>query len=315
MSGPKFFLNDIRGKRVVIAALDWGMGHVTRCVSVIQLLLEADNRVVFAGTEQQCTFIQNDFPGLETELIGGYKVRLDSNKNTYSQMAAQAKKVSGAIQSEKKWLKKYVKNNPVDLIISDNRYGFYHRTVPSVLITHQLNLQIPSFRWLTNKFLHKKIKKFDQCWVPDFEDRSLSGELSNANPGIPVSFIGLLNRFEQMDCEVKYDYLVILSGPEPERSNFLEYAIDFIRKKDQSVAFVGAKVMGYDSFNNPTTKELEQLINESKTVFSRAGYTTIMEMVGLNHSAILIPTKGQYEQMYLAEYVKSDNIEFVYQPS
>jgi UDP:flavonoid glycosyltransferase YjiC (YdhE family) len=301
---------DISNKTVLLAALDWGMGHTTRCVSIIRALLKQGNELIFAGDDNQIHFIRKEFPGIKTEKLEGYKILLDSNKNTYLQMARQQKSMLKAIKNENSWLKNYIQANKVDVVISDNRYGFYHNEIPSVIITHQLNLQLPTFRLITNWIVKRLIEKFNAVWVPDDAQRTLTGELSNQKLNTPIHFVGLLNRFEQVKAEKKYDYLVILSGPEPERTNFLEYAEEEMLNLGVTAAFVGAQVDGFDSFFYPTTTELGTLIAQSDCVFSRAGYTTIMEMIGLNQKAELFPTKGQYEQEYLAKHIKHPQLTF-----
>ncbi|MFT5818974.1 MAG: hypothetical protein ACI8ZM_000196 [Crocinitomix sp.] len=303
-------LYEIQDKVVLLAALDWGMGHTTRCVSIIRTLIKANNQVVFAGNEQQLSFIKKDFPGIKTETLRGYDMQLDSTKSTYLQMARQQKTMMKAIKAENNWLKNYINANQVDLVISDNRYGFHHSNVPSIIITHQLNLQLPTLKFITNWIIKRLIEKYDCCWVPDDEKRTLTGELSNAKIKIPVHFIGVLNRFDKIEAAQKYTHLVILSGPEPERTNFLNHCKGMAADLGNKIAFVGAEVDSYDSFINPTTSELSLLIAQSNCVYSRAGYTTIMEMIGLNKEAVLIPTKGQYEQLYLAKHIQSDKIKF-----
>ena len=307
----KLLLTEIRNVKVLLSPLDWGMGHNTRCVSIIRQLLEQGNEVTIAGNNQQLLFFQTEFPKVHLVELAGYNVRLDSQKNTYWQMLNQAFKINGAMQRENEWLKKYVKSNSVDFIISDNRYGFYHEDIPSIIITHQLNLQVPYFKSTANRVIKKKVEKFTTCWVPDTDDRRLSGELSNVSLELPVCFIGPLNRFEAVKAKIIYDYLVILSGPEPERSNFLNASVAVMKKKMARAAFVGAEVAGFDSFKDLSTKELQKLIAQSDCVYSRAGYTTIMEMVSLNKKALLIPTIGQYEQQYLSSYIKHDTVKFI----
>ncbi|MCG8575251.1 MAG: hypothetical protein MI810_10235, partial [Flavobacteriales bacterium] len=256
-------------------------------------------------------FFQTEFPKVHLVELAGYNVRLDSQKNTYWQMLNQAFKINGAIQKENEWLKQYIESNSVDFIISDNRYGFYHEDIPSIIITHQLNLQVPYFKSTANRVIKKKVEKFTTCWLPDTDDRRLSGELSNVSLELPVCFIGPLNRFEAVKAKITYDYLIILSGPEPERSNFLNASVAVMKKKMARAAFVGAEVAGFDSFKDLSTKELQKLIAQSDCVYSRAGYTTIMEMVSLNKKALLIPTIGQYEQQYLSSYIKHDTVKFI----
>jgi len=287
------------------------MGHTARCVAIINALVSNNNTVFFAGNAQQNCFIEKDFPQIKTVLLQGYNIQLDSKKSTYFQMALQSPKFAKAIKAENKWLHNFCANNKVDFIISDNRYGFYHTTIPSVIITHQLSMQLPKFKTIVNKQIAKKVECFKACWIPDFKNHLLTGELSKSKLKIPVHFINPLNRFQNLVLPEKYQLLVILSGPEPERTNFLNYALAFVKNKNYRVAFVGAKVKNNSSFENPTTKELARLIAQSNTVFSRAGYTTIMEMVSLNKKAILIPTVGQFEQEYLATHVKHPTISFV----
>ena len=297
LSHPK----SIQNQKVLLSALDWGMGHTTRCVSIIRNLFENGNQVIFAGNKKQCNFLEKEFPALRFEFLNGYEVTLDAGRNTYLQIGKQSLKINRAIKNEHQWLREYLKANRVDLIISDNRYGFYSDKVLSIMMTHQINLQVPYFKYITNRIIKRRIENFDCCWVPDHADQRLTGELSSGKLNIPIHFIGPLCRFKSVEANLKYDYLVILSGPEPERSNFLKHAIAKITALEVTAAFVGENVNEYDSFLSPSTQELELLIGQSDLVFSRAGYTTIMEMVGLGQQAILCPTKGQYEQEYFAQ--------------
>jgi UDP:flavonoid glycosyltransferase YjiC (YdhE family) len=301
---------NLTNKRILIAALDWGMGHTTRLVALLKQLLAQENQLIFTGNPAQCQFIKAEFPEIELAELSGYEIHLDSKKSTYWQLFQQGFKVKKAIKAEKEWLAKFVTKNKVDLIISDNRYGFFHPKIKSILVTHQLNLQIPYFRRMVNRNLRRMIEKFDVCWVPDTENRWLSGELSHTKLKIPLVYIGILNRFQKLQLPINFDYLVILSGPEPEKTNFKQELLKQLSATPSSVCIVGAQVTGYPCHSNPTTTELAELIAKSDTVISRAGYTTLMEMVDLNKQAILIPTKGQYEQVYLANYVKHPKIEF-----
>lgn len=310
MIDPKFFLeHDVRDKTVLVSALDWGMGHTTRCYSIVNGLLGQGNKVIFAGNKQQRQWMRREFPKIQTEDLKGYGVQLDSRKNTYAQLIKQFGKLKKAIRFENKWLEHFCQHHAVDLIISDNRYGLFHQKIKSMLVTHQLRLQVPFFGKIINKKLVQWIERFDAVWIPDTPDHKLAGELSFATLNIPQHFIGALNRFPNIASEIMYDYLVILSGTEPERSRFLAAALEWRNQKQKRIAFVGATVKDCHSIKNPTTTELARWISKSETVISRAGYTTIMEMVGLNQKAILIPTKGQFEQEYLAT-LKYENISF-----
>ena len=305
-------LSEITGKKILISPLDWGMGHTTRCVALIQKLIK-ENELIFAGNKSQTDFITREFPGLKTLFLEGYNVSLDSKKSSYLQLLLQISKIKKAIKAEHRFAKRVADEEKIDLIISDNRYGLYSSKTKNILLTHQLNLQIPAGRNLVNKRLKSWIEKFDVCWIPDSEHHPLCGELLNADLKCPKVFIGPLVRFENVDAPFRYEYLFIASGPEPERSRFAKQICDYLVQKKVHFAVAGFMNdnVGGDYFIAPTTRELQMLLNTSEKVISRSGYTTIMELSALNKKAILIPTNGQYEQQYLANTVTVENLTFI----
>ena len=60
------------------------------------------------------------------------------------------------------------------------------------------------------------------------------------------------------------------------------------------------------------TKELNDLIKRSKVVIARSGYSTIMDLYALEKPAILIPTPGQSEQLYLSKHLRHKK-QFIFQ--
>jgi len=312
---------NISNKKILISPLDWGMGHTTRCVGLIKTLLSNSNEIIFAGNNLQIQFITREFPDVKTIFLEGYNISLDSKKSTYWQVFSQINKISKALKHEQEFAEKISIEEKIDIIISDNRYGFYSKNSTNILITHQLNLQIPKWKSTANKKLKQLIEKFDICWIPDSVSKPICCELTNANLSIPKIHIGHLSRFNKGNAVplswgeglgVRYENLAIISGPEPERSRFAKNLIAYLKKQTGKTAIVGigGKESSIDFFENPSTQELEHLIHQSETIISRAGYTTIMEMISLEKKAILIPTPGQYEQEYLAEMIKSDWIIF-----
>lgn len=270
------------------------------------------------GNKIQNKFILNEFPEIKTELLDGYNITLSSKKSTYLQILKQGIKIIKSVKTENKWVTEYCTMNPVDIIISDNRYGFYNSATKSIFISHQLQIEVPVFKNIINKKLSKFINSFDLCWIPDNESFNLSGELSDTTLlKISAEYIGILSRFKKIEAELKYDYLFIVSGPKPENYLFLKTVEDKIsRTQSKKIAVVSTTKSTQpnsevDYFYHPTTKALNQLFNESQCVISKNGYTTIMELVALNKKAILIPTKGQFEQEYLAKHIKSKHITFV----
>lgn len=311
--GQMLLPENIANQKILISPLDWGMGHTTRCISLIRQLTAQGNIVHFAGNEQQIEFINKDFPGLICKVLDGYNVTFNSDRSAYRQMMVQSFKIKKAIKDEHKWLGQELRNENYDLVISDNRYGFRNEKIPSIILTHQLNLQIPRFRKNVNRILTNYVNQFDICWIPDDPNDPVCGEMTNWQLKIPVKHIGLLNRFNQINSEIVYDKAIILSGPEPERSRFEKKMIDFYKDFNGRIALIGSKISrgSITAIDQPSTRELEKIINQSGQIISRAGYTTIMEMISLNKTCILIPTRNQYEQLYLSQSLCKENINFL----
>lgn len=289
------------------------MGHTTRCISLMRQLQNQGNTLIFAGNQAQREFIAREFSNLKTIHLDGYNVSLDPAKSTYLQMLWQLAKIKKAIEAENQAVQKLVLDEKIDLVLSDNRYGLFSSSTKNILITHQLNLKLPVMGSFVNRKIKHWVEKFDCVWVPDNAVKPVCGELLNARVNVPVVFIGHLCRFKKQAAPVNYDLLAIVSGPEPARTDFANKLKAYLGRQDKRVALVGAS--GNNSaiafFENPSSAELEKLINESDVIISRAGYTTIMELLTLEKKAILIPTPGQFEQEYLATVIKSTRIRFV----
>ncbi len=299
--------SSIKKSNVLVSALDWGFGHTTRVGVVIKQLLDYDNKVTFAGNSNQISYIKKEFTEVKCVFLKGYGITLDSRKNTYLQLLKQLVKFRLAIRKEHHWLKKTCKSNSFDYIISDNRYGFYNTKVKSIFITHQINLSVSFGRKIANSFIKRRVNKFSFCWIPDYSDHQLSGALSKEDLNIPKYFIGPLSRFElKQTSDKKNDYLFLISGPFPENSTLYQKVISFVEKYQLSAVIAipfkkktKAESEFYRLVEEPTSEELEVLINQSKTIVARSGYTTIMDLIPFKKPVILIPTKGQFEQEYL----------------
>ena len=303
---------DIVDKTVIVAPLDWGMGHATRCIPIIRQLLDQHCKVIFAGIDIQLNLIKKDFPELICEKIPGYEVRLDSQASTYRQILAQFRGMKKMARQEHIIANSLVEKYNADVVISDNRFGFYTDETYNIFITHQLRPQIPLFKKRVRNLIRSFISLFDCCWIPDNEIDPICGELTKATIPVPVFHIGFLSRFKKLEVEQDIDVLVIVSGPEPERSRFQKEMHQFFKEKDWSFKIVTPNVVVNGDFVvNPSTQELEELLNRSSMIISRGGYTTIMELLSLKKVSILIPTKGQYEQEYLSEIVQKPNMRFL----
>ena len=313
--------------KILIAPLDWGLGHATRIIPLIKCLLTEGCAVIIAAEGQIGQLLQNEFPKLTFLPLEGYKIQYSRQKKWLPlKIAIQAPSILFSIFKEHLWLKKVVKNYGIDAVISDNRFGLYHSGIPSIYITHQLLIKTG------NKFsenilagLHNLfIKKYAECWVPDFEgDDNIAGALSHpVKRTANIRYIGGLSRFERyLAVETKYDLLVLLSGPEPQRSIFEKLLLLQLKQFTGQVLFVRGKLTGDENLfieNNGTDKiqiknhlnaaELNLAIQQAKIVICRSGYTTIMDLIKLQKKAILVPTPGQTEQEYLAAYLTEQKL-------
>jgi uncharacterized protein (TIGR00661 family) len=303
-------------KTILVAPLHWGLGHATRCIPIIYALIENGFKPLIASDGAALELLRKEFPDLESTELPSYQITYAKKASDFKwKLVLDSPKMLKAIDKEKSIVKKLVKQGKIDGIISDNRLGVRSKKVPSVFITHQLNVLTGNTTWLSTLLHQLIIKKFDSCWVPDFEGKeNLSGKLGHPKH-VPknVVYIGPLSRMKKLNIEKKYDILVLLSGPEPQRTFLEEKLMEELRSLEKKILFVLGKVEeqihcynegNFRVYNYLGSKALEKAINESEVVISRSGYTTIMDLAVLEKKAIFIPTPGQYEQEYLAKRLK-----------
>lgn len=311
-------------KNILVAPLDWGLGHTSRCIAVIRHLQSSGHKVVFAGNEWQIDFIYKTFPGIETSFLDGYDVTYSRHGNGFiTAILLQLPGILATIRKEHNWLINICTRHHFDGIISDNRYGLHHPSIPSVIMTHQLHVQTGKGELSDNIFawLHyKMLQRFGAVWAVDVAGKAnLSGTL--AHPGsLPrnTSYLGLLSQFDvaKEQNEEKH-LLILLSGPEPQRS--LLSALLWLQAKAQKgkVVFVEgsntatepAQVPEHITYHKRLTRgELQPLIAQASMVVCRSGYSSIMDLLALNKKAILVPTPGQTEQEYLAKHLQESGM-------
>lgn len=309
----------IQNKKIILSPLDWGLGHATRCIPLIRKLLANQNEVWVAGNEQALTLFRSEFPDLPFLVLPGYNMEYArSAGNLPWKIAMQLPKMYHAMRYENRWLDQMISKHDFQLVLSDNRFGFYSKRIPSIFITHQLQIQAPNrlLQWMANTMNHHYIRNFTSCWVPDYPGSVLSGQLSDATCPIPVEFIGPLSRFIPAGQNKKPDIqlLAILSGPEPQRSILEEKILRelsnipgkniIIRGKPNSKDALSSEA--FEIFSHVTSPVLQDYIERSACILSRAGYSSIMDYTILGKTALLVPTPGQTEQEYLAKKLSTE---------
>lgn len=300
-------------KNILVAPLNWGLGHATRCIPIINALLENDFNPILASDGVALALLKKEFPDLLTLELPSYNIEYAKKASNFKwKLIKNSHKTINAIFSEKKLVKKWIKEYNLDGIISDNRLGVYNKKVTSVFMTHQLNVLSGTTTWFSSKVHQYFIRKFDECWIPDVKETpNLTGKLGHLKKSdLKLRYIGVLSRLEKQKLQKVYDLMILLSGPEPQRTLLEEKLIAELVNYKEKVVFIKGKVepqQTIETVNNVTfynymqTKELEKTFNESDKILCRSGYTTIMDLAKLEKKAFFIPTPGQFEQEYLGK--------------
>lgn len=311
-------------KRILVAPLDWGLGHATRCIPIIKWLLQRGCAVQIASSGGALILLKQEFPTLRFHELVSYDVHYSDSIPLSWSLLFQVPKFLQRIKAEHKQIERIVRENNIEVILSDNRYGCWSNQSESVFITHQVNILLPErLKWAEawlNGFNRRAIKKFSRCWVPDSISNRVTGELSGAH-GLDVTYIGMLSRFERIvGAEKKYDVLILLSGPEPQRSVMERALVAQLKNYSGKVMMVRglpgetgtlANLPAHVSCrNHVVASELNTLIEASKLVVARSGYSTVMDLARLGAKAVLLPTPGQTEQEYLARQLMERKIAY-----
>src|SRR5690554_15997 len=301
-------------KVVLIGVLNWGMGHASRSVPVIEAVLRYGADVVIASMGASKTFLEQRFPHVNV-------LEIPDREISYGKSGAAIGLLKRSFQQQKinkdqyAWLTQNAEDLGITHIISDNLYGFNNPTIPSAIITHQVGIVSPFFKSRFDKYMASWLSKFNEVWIPDEPGEfSLAGKmLANAFYDGKLFYLGHISRFRKMPAAEKdIDYLAILSGPEPQRT-FLENKIAkklnklpgrhvIVRGRIDSDTIPTSDKIEYYSFLHE--KRLENFISCCKVVICRSGYTSILDMVQMDAKACFIPTPQQPEQKYLAKRMK-----------
>ncbi len=320
---------------VLVAPLDWGLGHATRCIPIINELLKHGAKVRIAASGPQKNLLVQAFPGLECLELPGYGIRYSRGAYLKWALIAKLPAILKQIKREHKWLAETVQKFQIDIVISDNRYGLYHHALHNVFVTHQLVVQTGKLksgqkekgffsvsRFLENslvKWNYKRMSKFSCCWIPDEEGEiSFAGRLSHSTlkNHVPFRYIGILSRFHYSNrLIVKNTLLILISGPEPQRTDFEEMILNQLSGSNRIVTVVRGlpgpdrknlrnESGGPEIYNHLPDEKLNRLLLESEYIICRSGYSTIMDLLKLKRTAIIVPTPGQTEQEYLGVYLQ-----------
>lgn len=305
-------------KKILVAPLNWGLGHATRCIPVINALIKSGFQPIIASDGEALTLLQLEFPYLKSYQLPSYNITYPKNGKLHWHLIKQLPHLLKTIKAEHRLTQEIIQRENIAGIISDNRFGIYNKNIPSVYISHQLKVLSGMTTFLSSYFHHQIINKFDECWIPDSSLHTLSGKLSIPNKlKIPIKHIGVVSRLKYQELPIKYNICVLLSGPEPQRTILENILLKELQTYKGTVCFVRGIFSEVDKFKSKppftfynflTVKNLNNIINQSDLIIARSGYSTILDVACLGKKAFFIPTPGQTEQEYLARNCKLKRI-------
>ncbi|MFH6767690.1 glycosyltransferase [Gaetbulibacter aquiaggeris] len=301
-------------KRILVVPLNWGLGHATRCIPIIKALMAEQFEPIIACDGASLNLLKKEFSNLTCIELPSYNISYSKHGFLLQwQLFKSIPKLLKVIREEHKQIQSIIKTHQIEGLISDNRFGVYSINVPSVYITHQLTVFSGYLTsWLTSKIHQQIIKKHQECWIPDFENNpNLSGKLGHIKAGkFNLIYLGPLSRFTKTKSKACYDVMVLLSGPEPQRSLLEQKMFSELKSFQGKAILVKGLVETIQTkaqnnhitiYNFMTSNELEAVIQNTKVIISRSGYTSIMDLAKLEKKVFFIPTPGQREQQYLAK--------------
>ncbi len=306
--------------KVLFGICSWGLGHATRDIPLIRRMLEEGHNLTLVGRGRSLYLLREEF-GKDCSYL-----EIPDYSSPYSEKKFHVSKFVGYIPvyieeiiQEHNRIRKLVRGRGYERIVSDNRFGIYDKEIPSYFISHQLRFIVPGrvrlLERATEGFNYSFKKSFCKFLIPDYKDNPLSGDLSHNLKFFKdgkIEYLGIISSLKKRDVEEDIDYFISLSGPEPQRTVLEKKILSqvFLLKGKVFVALGKPEERKEEvkgdihilSFLN--RERQEEIMNRSKLVITRPGYTTLMELAFLGKKALLIPTPGQTEQIYLASYHK-----------
>ncbi len=304
---------------IIYGVCSWGLGHATRSLPVLRRLLSENNNITVISNGRSLEVLKKELGEQITYVdIPDYPMLLSENTRQFLAKSMVywpvfIKRIEDGLTQ----LQKILDKKHYDCIISDARYDMYSKKTPSFFISHQMRimnpLQIKMFEHAMERFNMFFFKRYVSVMVPDYKENNLSGDLSHNLKRIDenaIHYVGVLSDFTRRPMNKNIDYLISISGPEPQRSILEETLASQAEKLEGTVVMTLGKAENYSITKKKhlttysfVTKELrEELLNKAKLVVSRSGYSTLMDVAVVGTKALFIPTPGQIEQEYLSKY-------------
>jgi hypothetical protein len=294
----------IRNKRVLISPLNWGMGHVSRCIGLIHQLIQQENEIFIACDQNQQQIFETYFQDVNFISHAGYPFEFRGQGNFSWDVLLRFSSLAKRLRLERKQVKEMVEQYSIDVVLADHRYGFHSKNVPSIFITHQFNLPLKWYEVVIAGRHRSLMFTFDSIWIMDNDKFQFAGKLSISGGEKKVSYIGAYSRFMLYEIPEKKEgeTVLVISGPAIYGQQLLNERIHEIDQDSFSViASPEIEVPENVLRISNDWKEQDQVLLHAKKIISRSGYSTLLDLHFLKTDAELYATKGQEEQVYLLE--------------
>ena len=296
---------------ILFALLDWGMGHASRTAPLIQYSINQGWDVHIGTKGTALAFLKSQFEGVPIAFHNkpGAEIKY-AKRGTLLKIAGQMPRFLKSIAAEMDWTRTIVESYGITHIISDNCYGAHHPKIPSVLISHQLQLPVPiGLKALARFFVKRHTKHFREVWIPDDGKIRLSGKLGFQNYLKHARCIGVLTRLPVDAPPGSWKKIGMVSGPEPHRKLMETALMAWLQESDEPALLIAGRPGASQHVDgnvtvwpDPTSEELASALKGADIIVCRSGYSSLLDLAALGKRAILIPTPGQPEQVYLAKH-------------
>ncbi|MDR7475887.1 MAG: glycosyltransferase family protein [Armatimonadota bacterium] len=310
--------------RILYAVGSWGLGHATRSLPLIQALLARGAGVTVVSTGRALLLLREEL-GERCEFVDWPDVPQTLGRSAlefYARSALALPRMVQVMYRERAWTAELVRRRRFDRIVSDNRYGVQHPAVPSFHLAHSLRFIAPGrvgpLEWAMEAFNYRWFRGLRRILVPDTSEDRLSGDLAHRLrifPPAQLAYVGILSRIRARELPQDLDLFITLSGPEPQRTvleEILRRQLAAWRPAARGLRVVVAlgrpeaprreEAEGVEVYGYLDGRGQEEMVNRARVVVARSGYSTIMELAEVERQAVLVPTPGQTEQVYLATY-------------
>ena len=302
----------IANRKIAFVALNWGDGHIMRCIPILKQLKEKNNELHLFLTARQEELLKCYVKVDSIVLWQGFSMRFKGNSSFMMEISKKVFRWNKESKILKGLLAQQQYEKQFDLLLSDHVYDWQCQGIKSIFITHQVNYSTPFFQTVINKYHHFKLSRFDELWLLDNSKSELAGDLSKIElfskkySRTSSHYVGWPSRFTTDDKSEKKYITFLLTGPEPYRIQLMEEFRNLARSINENVKLVGVKekellLTPDDNIELIVGDNLmvDAILKESKLVYSRGGYTTLLDQKVLGFQMMNFPTPGQYEQIYL----------------